>query len=144
MKNRSICGWLLRLALSASYLSAVADRFGFWGGPGMPGVVWGNWKNFVDYSNSVNSFVPESLGNPLAVLATIFEIVIPVWLIVGYKLRYAAMASGILLTGFALAMTVSFGIKAPLDYSVFTAAAASFLLASFCVKDGSGNPFPEA
>ena len=110
----------------------------------MPGVVWGNWKNFVDYSNSVNSFVPESLGNPLAVLATIFEIVIPVWLIVGYKLRYAAMASGILLTGFALAMTVSFGIKAPLDYSVFTAAAASFLLASFCVKDGSGNPFPEA
>ena len=31
-------GWFLRIALSASYLSAVADRFGAWGGPGSPGV----------------------------------------------------------------------------------------------------------
>lgn len=31
---------LLRLALAASFLAAVADRFGLWGAPGAPGLAW--------------------------------------------------------------------------------------------------------
>lgn len=119
---------LLRLALSASYLSAVADRFGFWGMPGTPGVAWGNWENFVSYTNSVNGFLPQQWGGFLAITATVLEIILPVLLIVGYQLRYASIVSGCLLLGFGMAMTLSFGVKTPLDYSVFTAAAASFLL----------------
>ena len=119
---------LLRLALSASYLSAVADRFGFWGAPGTTGVAWGSWENFVDYTGSVVVFLPEQWGGFLAIVATALEIILPVLLIVGYQLKYVSIASGCLLLGFALAMAVSFGIKAPLDYSVFTGAAASFLL----------------
>jgi uncharacterized membrane protein YphA (DoxX/SURF4 family) len=118
----------LRLALSISYLSAVADRFGLWGAPGTPGVSWGNWQNFVAYSNSVNSFVPPFLGNVLAIVATTLEVILPALLLTGYKIRLASMASGIVLLLFALAMTISFGMKAPLDYSVWTGAAASFLL----------------
>lgn len=120
----------LRLALSGSYLSAVADRFGLWGTPGSPGVSWGNWQNFVAYSNLVNSFVPSFLGNALAIVATTLEVLLPVLLLIGYKIRFASMASGIVLLSFALAMTISFGIKAPLDYSVWTGAAASFLLST--------------
>jgi uncharacterized membrane protein YphA (DoxX/SURF4 family) len=119
---------LLRLALSISYLSAVADRVGLWGAPGSPGVSWGNWQNFVTYSNSVNGYLPAGVGNVVAVVATALEIIIPALLLIGYKTRIAALASGALLLSFALAMTISFGIKAPLDYSVWTAAAASFLL----------------
>ncbi|MBT1690298.1 DoxX family membrane protein [Dawidia soli] len=118
----------LRLALSISYLSAVADRFGLWGAPGSPGVSWGNWQNFLAYSNSVNGFLPPSLGNILAAVATALEVILPVLLLIGYKTRLASVASGILLLLFAVAMTISFGIKAPLNYSVWTAAAASFLL----------------
>jgi uncharacterized membrane protein YphA (DoxX/SURF4 family) len=120
----------LRLALSGSYLSAVADRFGLWGAPGSPGVSWGNWQNFVSYSNAVNSFVPSFLGNTLAIVATTLEVLLPALLLTGYKIRLASMVSGIVLLSFALAMTISFGIKAPLDYSVWTGAAASFLLSA--------------
>lgn len=118
----------LRIALSISFLSAVADRFGFWGLPGSNGVVWGNWKNFVEYSNSVNSFVPKSMGETLAVLATSLEIILPLLLLVGYKLKQVAFISGLLLFSFALAMTISFGVKPPFDYSVWTGAGACFLL----------------
>lgn len=120
----------LRLALSVSYLSAVADRFGLWGAPGTPGVSWGNWQNFVAYSNSVNSFVPPSLGNVLAIVATTLEVILAALLLMGYKIRLASMGSGVVLLLFALAMTISFGMKAPLDYSVWTGAAASFLLST--------------
>ena len=37
--------------------------------------------------------------------------------------------SGLLLLSFAIGMATGLGIKAPLDYSVFSAAAATFLLA---------------
>ncbi|SDJ24753.1 hypothetical protein [Flavobacterium noncentrifugens] len=120
----------LRLALSASYLSAVSDRFGYWGAPGTTGIAWGNWENFVNYTNSVVGFLPQQWGGFLAIAATVLEIILPVLLIVGYRLKYISMASGLLLLGFALAMTFSFGIKTPLDYSVFTAAVASFLLST--------------
>ncbi len=120
----------LRLAISGSFLSAVADRFGLWGVPGSASVAWGNWENFLAYSNSVNSFVSPGFGYVLAVVATALEIILPLLLLVGYKIKITAATSGVLLTGFAVAMTISFGIKAPLDYSVFTAAAACFLLST--------------
>lgn len=120
----------LRIALSFSFLSAVADRFGFWGTPGSNGVVWGNWQNFVAYSNSVNSFLPESIAEVLAVVATVLEIILPLLLLVGYQLRAVAFLSGMLLATFGIAMTVSLGFKTPFDYSVWTAAGGCFLLSS--------------
>lgn len=119
---------LLRLALATTFLSAVADRFGFWGMPGSPSVSWGNWENFVRYSNSINSYVSPVVGEYLAAFATGLEVLFALLLVVGYKLRVAAWASALLLLSFALSMTVSFGIKAPLDYSVWVDAAACFLL----------------
>lgn len=118
---------LLRFSLAASFLSAVADRFGLWGPPGAKGVAWGNFQNFVDYTATL-TFRAASV--PLAWLATLSEIVIAIALLVGWRLREIALASGALLTTFALSMTFSLGVKAPLDYSVFTAAAASFVLAT--------------
>jgi len=129
-RTLSLSQLFLRIALAASFLSAVADRFGVWGAPGDPGVNWGSWESFVAYSNTVNSFVPESVGSILAIIATALEIIIPVLLLIGYKLRITAVASGVLLTLFAMGMTISFGIKPSLDYSVWTGAAGSFLLSA--------------
>ena len=50
--------------------------------------------------------------------------------LLGWKTRIASMLSGLLLTAFALGMTVALGMKAPLNFSVFAAAAGAFLLAS--------------
>jgi hypothetical protein len=63
-------------------------------------------------------------------VATIAEVVLAILLLVGYRVVWTATASGILLLLFALAMTVALGPKAPLDYSVYAAAAAAFLVAA--------------
>lgn len=117
-----------RLALAAGFLSAVADRFGLWGPPGSPRVAWGDWVHFVAYTGTLNWFVPSAVVMPLALAATVAELALAVWLLTGYKLHWSARASGALLLAFGTTMTVALGIKAPLDYSVFAAAAAAFLL----------------
>lgn len=127
-KTQTFAQLFLRIALSVSFLSAVADRLGYWGAPGSPFVSWGNWGNFVTYSNSVNSFVPSQLGEGLALFATVLEVLLPLFLLFGYKIKIASFATGVLLLSFGLAMTLSFSVKAPLDYSVFTGAGAAFLL----------------
>ncbi len=46
----------VRIAVATAFLSAVADRFGYWGKPGSPNVSWGNWEQFLIYSNKLNFF----------------------------------------------------------------------------------------
>ena len=122
--------WLLRVSLAASFLSAVADRSGLWGPPEALGVAWGAWAPFVEYVGMLNWFLPEPVLDPLACIATVSEVVIAIGLLLGWQLRLFAFAAGTLLASFAITMTISTGIKGPLDYSVFTAAAASLLVAA--------------
>lgn len=114
-----------RVALGAAFLSGVAARFGFWGDQS-------SWKNFADftrYTAEVNSFMPAFAIPFLAWSATVAELVLGVALVAGVRLRWAALGSAVLLALFATAMAISFGIKSPLDYSVFSASAAALLLA---------------
>ncbi|KUY29978.1 DoxX family membrane protein [Elizabethkingia ursingii] len=115
----------LRIAISVTMLSAVADRFGFWGDSS----TWGNWGNFEIYTRKLTFFLPETLSTVSAYIATSLEILFPVMLFVGYKTKIAAYGSGILLFIFALSMTLALGAKAPLDYSVWVGSTGAFLLA---------------
>lgn len=116
----------LRLAISVTMLSAVADRFGFWGDH----LAWGNWENFEKYTRQLTFFLPEILSTFSAYAATFLEILFPLMLILGFKTKIAAYGTGILLLFFALSMSIALGIKAPLDYSVWVGSAAAFLLAT--------------
>ncbi|OBS13569.1 DoxX family protein [Elizabethkingia miricola] len=116
----------LRIAISVTMLSAVADRFGLWGDNSS----WGNWKNFEVYTQKLTYFLPEILSIFSAYTATFLEILFPVMLILGYKTRIASYGTGILLLIFAVSMTVALGTKAPLDYSVWVGSAGAFLLAA--------------
>lgn len=116
----------LRLAISVTMLSAVADRFGFWG----KNSAWGNWANFEKYTQQLTSFLPESLSVFSAYFATFLEILFPLLLLIGFKTKIAAYGAGFLLLIFALSMTMALGVKAPLDYSVWVGSAGAFLLAS--------------
>lgn len=117
-----------RVALAAGFLSAVGDRVGLWGASGSPGVAWGDWEHFVTYTGRLNWFVAGSLVSTVAVAATVAEVTLALLLLTGYRLRWTAYASAVLLLLFGVAMTVALGVKSPLDYSVFAAAAAAFLL----------------
>ena len=119
---------LLRLTLAVGFLSAVADRFGLWGKPGTSGVAWGDWSHFLTYTGKLNWFLPASLIPIVGAIATLGETALALLLLLDAWPRYTALASGALLLLFALAMTFASGIKAPLDYSVYTGAAAAFYL----------------
>jgi uncharacterized membrane protein YphA (DoxX/SURF4 family) len=118
-----------RFSLGASFLSAVADRFGLWGAYGEPNVSWGNFARFVEYTGAVMSLFPSSLTVSFAWAATVAETLFGILLILGFKTRVASVLSGLLLLSFAIGMATGLGIKKPFDYSVFSAAAAAFLLA---------------
>jgi uncharacterized membrane protein YphA (DoxX/SURF4 family) len=119
----------LRLALAASFLSAVADRFGVWGAYGSPNVAWGDFAHFAAYTARLTPYAPHQTVLALAWLATLLEIVSAIWLIIGWKIHWGALLGGALLLVFALSMAFTLGAKAPLDFSVFTAAAAALYLA---------------
>lgn len=125
-----LVAWLLRIALSTAFLSAVADRFGLLGGPGAENIAWGAWQPFVDYTATLLFFLPAGLVSASAIMATVAEVVLGLWLLTAWQTRWAAWASAALLLSFGLSMTVALGIKAPLNYSVFTAMAAAVALAS--------------
>lgn len=123
----------VRVSLGVSFLSAVADRFGLWGAYGQPNVAWGDFSRFVAYTAKLNWYVPTQAAWGLAWVATVAETLLGVLLIVGLYTRMAALLSGVLLLLFALSMTVALGLKAPLNFSVFSASAGAFLL-SACVR----------
>ena len=119
----------MRMALAAGFLSAVADRFGLWGPIGTPGVSWGGFARFLDYTATLLPFLPTTLVAVAGWTSTVAEIVLGVALLAGVRVRLAALASGVLLLTYAIAMTTALGPEAPLSYSVWTAAAGAFLLA---------------
>lgn len=83
------------------------------------------------YTAKVNSFLPAAVAPELAVVATVVELALGLALLLGVWRRLVAWATCGLLTLFAVAMTFSFGVKAPLNFSVFVDAAAALLLAGW-------------
>jgi putative oxidoreductase len=128
-QRRRLVDWAFlyaRATLGIGFLSGIADRFGLWRGRN---VGYGNFGGFVAFTAKVNSFMPASSILFLAWSATIAELVLGIFLIIGLWLRWTALASAVLLILFGTAMAISFGLKSPLDYSVFSASATAILLA---------------
>ncbi|WP_326835227.1 DoxX family membrane protein [Amycolatopsis rhabdoformis] len=131
---RSERGWsvatvLARLALAAGFLSAVADRFGWWGPPNTGQVGWGTFAAYIDYTHSLSPYVPDGLTGAAAWAATAAETVVGLALLAGVLVRWSAWAATAVLVVFAVSMGLFLGWEAPLSASVFGAAAAALLLA---------------
>ena len=125
-----------RFALGAAFLSGIADRFGWYTGRN---VGYGNFAGFVSYTAKVNSFMPAFSIPFLAWAATVAELSLGISLILGLWPRWVALASAALLALFGVAMAISFGIKSPMDYSVFSASAGAVLLALYQDRAASAN-----
>jgi putative oxidoreductase len=120
-----------RLTLGIAFLSGIADRFGLYTGRN---VGYGNFAGFVQYTAEVNSFMPATTVPFLAWAVTIAELVLGLALVLGIFPRWVALATALLLMIFGTAMAVSFGIKSPLDHSVFSASAAAFLIVLYEIR----------
>ena len=123
--RQNIAVFLLRIVLAVGFLSAVSSRLNLWGAQSS------GWSKFVRYTAEVNSFLPYSWIPSLAVLSTIAESSIGILLLIGYRVRKTALCAAILTVLFGIAMSISFGCKEPLDYSVFVFSAGAFLLSTF-------------
>lgn len=123
----ALAEWLLRIALSFTLLSAVADRLGIWPADWS---VWGNWEAFVEYTALLNPWFPASMIPMVSVVVTGIEIILGVLLLTQVQTVWVARLTAALLAVFALSMSFTLSVKAPLDYSVWVAAAAAFLLSS--------------
>lgn len=120
---RQIAKLFLRLTVAASMLSSVADRFGIWA---KELCMWGDMDKFVAYTQSLIPYIPANAVPVLAWTATVLEVLLPLCLLVGLRLKWTASLTGLMILVFAIAMATSMGIKAPLNYSAFTASAAAF------------------
>jgi uncharacterized membrane protein YphA (DoxX/SURF4 family) len=69
----------------------------------------------------------------LGVTATVLEGLLGICLFLGVCTPLAAAGTGGLLALFGTAMAISFGIKSPFDYSVFSAMGGALLLAAWGV-----------
>src|SRR5215469_16263669 len=95
----------VRLAVGTSFLSAVGDRFGFWGAFGQPQVAWGDFSHFLAYVAKLNWFMPSATIPALAWISTGAEVLLGTAPVAGIYTRAAALLSGLLLLLFALSMT---------------------------------------
>lgn len=86
-------------------------------------------QHFMPYAAQLNPWFPAAFIPLVGWIATVAEIVLAAWLLVGVRMRLAALASGWLLVAFAVGMTAGPGVKTAFNASVFAAAAAAFLLA---------------
>jgi putative oxidoreductase len=120
----SIGALYARVALGAAFLSAVASRFGLWQGT----FSLKHFAGFLEYTAQVNSFMPAAVSPFLAWSATVAETLLGALLIAGLWPRWVCPAAALLLAMFGTAMAISFGIKSPMDYSVFSASSAAVLL----------------
>ena len=119
-----------RFSVATSMLSAVADRFGWY-----PQEIsaWGTMEAFTQYSNQALYFLPENVMWVLAWIATIIEIIGGIGLLLGYKTKFMAGLSAFILAVFAVSMSIGFGVKSIMDYSVLNAVSAA--LAILLIKE---------
>jgi putative oxidoreductase len=132
--ERAITRWAIRyarVAIGAAFLSAVAGRFGLWSGA----LQWERFGRFITRTGDLNAWAPAAIVPILAWSATILETTFGLALILGLATRWVALGSAGLLAWFAMAMVVYDGVKAPLDYSVFSASAGALLLALAVDRD---------
>jgi uncharacterized membrane protein YphA (DoxX/SURF4 family) len=113
--NVRVLNMVARFTVAGAFLSALWNRFD-------------NFAGFISYTARVNSFLPLSVIPATAVLATIAEILCCALLIVGLQLRFATVASAVLLFMFASAMTLS-GLS-QFEWAVYVLAAGSFMLST--------------
>ena len=117
-----------RLLIALGFVVNVADRLGFLGPPGAPGVSWGDFQHFIAYTAQVNAFAPAAIVPTLAVLATIAEATLGLTMLFGVRVRLASLGSALLLFVFATAMVLS-GLS-QFQYSVYLMSVTAWVLST--------------
>lgn len=132
----------LRFSLATAFLSAVADRFGWWKPFGQGS--WGSMGPFADYTHQLVPFASGRLLTVIVWAATVTEATLGLLLLTGWRPKLVGAATSLVLTIFGIAMAASLGVEAPLSYSVFSAASAAAAYAVLGTLSRFGSACPDA
>lgn len=119
----------LRLALAVSFLAIVADKLGYWGEHESESILWGTWDKYASYFQSLIPFIPAGVAEKIAAATTSLEVVLALMLLVGLKVRWAAIATSIYTFVLVILMFISMHPEAPFNSGLLLISSASFLLA---------------
>ncbi|MFD0708844.1 DoxX family protein [Photorhabdus luminescens] len=117
-----------RFALATAFLSAVVDRFGWWGNMGELGVSWGTMNNFYIHVAKLCPWAPEGFLPIVGWGVTILEFTLGITLLLGIKPKLTALVTTVLLLIFAISMATFHSPKLMLNFSVLTCAACAMFL----------------
>jgi uncharacterized membrane protein YphA (DoxX/SURF4 family) len=132
-----VVGIALRFSLATAFLSAVADRFGWWEPFGQGS--WGSMGAFAAYTHQLVPFASGWLLTVIVWAATAAEATLGVLLLTGWRPKLVGAATCLVLIVFGAAMAVSLGVETPLSYSVFSAASAA---AAYAILGTTSPPTP--
>src|SRR4051794_19476950 len=92
----------LRVSLAAAFLSAVADRFGWWEPFGQGS--WGSMGAFAEYAHTLVPFASGWLLTVVVWAATVTEATLGLLLLTGWWPKLIGVATCLVLTVFGTAM----------------------------------------
>lgn len=125
-----LLGRLVGVLLGASLLGAVADRLGLLGDPGTPGVSWGSWPAFVDYTARMLPDALDGAAQAAAVAATAVEVVLGVLVACGWQRRWVGKACAGLFAAYLVLMLTGVGAEETLRYGVPTLIGGALLVSA--------------
>lgn len=120
---RSLLPLYLRLVLASGLLAAAGARFGFIAAPA-------GWDALTRWTTRLWGLAPASVQPLLGWVVLAIQIVLGLLLLVGFRTRQMALATGVLLAAAAIAMAWRAGIQAPWYAGVFAYAGVAFTLAA--------------
>ncbi len=123
-------GWVTAALLGLDFLGAVADRFGVFGGAASPGVSWGSWPAFVDYTRVLLPDAVAYAAPGAAALATLVEIGLAGWLLSGWQRRWAGKAAAGLLVVYLVTMATALGWASVAQFAVPVLAGGALLVSA--------------
>lgn len=110
--------WVAAVLLALDFVGAVADRFGAFGPAGAPGVSWGDWASFTDYTAALLPTVLDPFAPLAAVLATGIEVGLAAGLLLGWQRRWVGKTAAGLLGVYLVTMASALGLAAVAAYAV--------------------------
>lgn len=104
--------------LALDLVGAVADRFGALGRPGSPGVSWGDWSRFEDYTAVLLHGPAPVAVTAAAVGATVVEVALGLAMASGWQRRWIGKAVAGLFVVYLLTMLSSAAREDVLRYAM--------------------------
>ena len=120
--------YFAKVSLAISYLSAVFDRFGFWGHAGETGVSWGSMTQFFKHVSILCPWAPENMIPIIGWVVTVLEAVIALSYIINANNKFINIANIFILILFIISMSLFQSIKMMINFNVIVCFSTALLI----------------